>query len=271
MATFHIDFFSSTLKRFTPVTALLPIEKPDIPGMPPADKSKPFRTIYLLHGYSGCNNDWLHGSRISTLALMHNVAVIMPSCGNSFYLDDEIRGEYFEKYICEELVSLTRAAFPLSVEREDTTIAGLSMGGYGALRNGLKRSDVFGNIFAFSSALITDQIALLKEGEGTAVAPYSYYRHVFGDLKNLIGSDNDPKALAKKLAAGQVPLPKIFMACGTEDFLLDRNRDFSRFLLENNIAHEYRESAGVHDWRFWDEYIEKAMEWLYGKPNMTRA
>lgn len=266
MATFHIDFFASALKRSAPVTALLPIEKTDIPGMQPVDKSKPFKTVYLLHGYSGGNNDWLNGSRISALSRMFNVAVIMPSCNNSFYLDDEIRGEYFEKYISEELVGLTRAVFPLSKEREDTTIAGLSMGGYGAIRNGLKHSDVFGNIFAFSSALITDEVAAMKEGVGNSIAPYSYYRHVFGEPAKVLGSDNDPKALAKKLASGNGPIPNIFMACGTEDFLIEQNRDFSRCLLDNKIDHEYRESAGVHDWRFWDEYIEKAMIWLYGKP-----
>jgi putative tributyrin esterase len=265
MATFHIDFYSNALKRITPVTAVIPVEKPEIPGFPKPEPNKPFRTVYLLHGYSGCNVDWLYGSRISALSMLFNVAAVMPSCNNSFYLDDAIKNEYYEKYVCEELVDFTRKAFPLSHAREDTAVAGLSMGGYGALHSGLKHGDVFGSVFAFSSALITDEIAKLKEGEGNAVAPYSYYRHVFGDLSKLTGSDKDLKALAKK-AAGNGWMPKIFMACGTEDFLLDRNRDLHRFFSENGIAHEYRESAGVHNWAFWDEYIEKAFEWLYGKP-----
>jgi putative tributyrin esterase len=271
MATFDIDFYSNTLKRIAPLSVILPVEVLDIPGMPVPDKSKPFRTIYLLHGYSGSHRDWLYGTRIGFLSLVFNVAVIMPAGENSFYLDDEIRQAFYEKFTCEEIVAFTRRVFPLSDNREDTTIAGLSMGGYGAMRNGLKRSDVFGSIFAFSSALVTGKIARMKEGEGNDIAPYSYYRHTFGDLSKLTGSDKDPKALAQKLIDNKAEIPKIFMACGTEDFLLEENRDFHKHLADLGIEHEYRESPGIHNWAFWDEYIEKAMEWLYGKPQMPEG
>lgn len=266
MAIFQIEMFSNSLKHHTPLVAIVPAERLEMPGFQAQDRDAPFRTIYLLHGYSGSQLDWLHGSRIVQLALLFNVAVIMPACGNGFYLDDEVRGELYEKYICEELIEFTRRVFPLSQRREDTTIAGLSMGGYGALRNGLKRSDVFGSIFAFSSALITDGIAGMKEGDANPVAPYSYYRHVFGDLDHVVGGPNDPKALARKAVAEGLAIPKIFMACGTEDFLLASNRDFKQCLDTCGIDCAYHESAGIHDWRFWDEYIEKAMEWQYGKP-----
>jgi putative tributyrin esterase len=273
MATFQIDFYSNALSGITPMTAILPIEIPEnIPGIEIKERKEPFKTIYLLHGYSGSNNDWLNGSRIEFLARIFRVAVIMPAGRNSFYLDDEIKNEYYEKLVSEEIVEFSRKVFPLSDKREDTTIGGLSMGGYGAIRNGLKHSDVFGSIFAFSSALITDKTAQMKEGDGNPVmAPYSYYRHVFGDLDKLIGSDKDPKALAKRLVDTGADIPKIFMACGTEDFLLNENRSFHQCLLDMGIDHEYRESPGIHDWVFWDAYIEKAMEWLYGKPKLPNG
>lgn len=266
MATLQMDFFSTSLRRITEMSVILPVEKPNLHGMGKEDMDKPLKTLYLLHGYSGRNRDWLYGSRIEELAREFNVAVVMPSGENGFYLDEPIKGDYYEKLICEEIIELTRRAFPLSRLREDTVIGGLSMGGYGAMRNGLKRSDVFGAIFAFSSALITDEMAKLPEGQDTPMAPYSYYRHVFGDLSALKGSDKDPKALAKKLVDERQELPKIYMACGTEDFLLDRNRDFHRCLTELGVSHEYVESPGVHNWAFWDEYIEKAMLWLLGTP-----
>lgn len=269
MATFQIDFYSNALKGITPVTAIVPVEVPDIPGLPIAEKKEPFKTIYLLHGYSGSNTDWLYGSRIEALARMFHVAVVMPAGRNSFYLDDEIKNEYYETLVSEEIVEFSRNVFPLSDKREDTTIGGFSMGGYGALHTGLKHNDVFGSIFAFSSALITDKTAEMKEGDSNPVmAPYSYYRHVFGELSNLKGSDKDPKALARKLADTNAEIPKIFMACGTEDFLIEENRSFHMHLETLGIGHEYRESPGIHNWAFWDEYIEKAMEWLYGKPQM---
>jgi S-formylglutathione hydrolase FrmB len=130
----------------------------------------------------------------------------MPSCENSFYIDDETTCQFYEKFISEELVDFTRKAFRLSDKREDTTIAGLSMGGYGALRDGMRNSSVFGSIFALSSALITDEIAGMKEGGRNAVAPYSYYRHVFGDLDHLLGSDNDPRAVAEKMVKGKASI-----------------------------------------------------------------
>lgn len=267
MAIFNnIEFFSSTLKKVVPLTAIVPIDVPTLPGMPAADTVKPLKTVYLLHGFSDNQTAWLRGSAISTLAMQHNVAAIMPYGGNSFYLDDENLCEYYEKFISDELVEFTRKLFPLSHDREDTTIAGLSMGGFGAMLNGLKHNDVFGNIFAFSSALITDEVANMKDGVGNAMMPYQYYRHVFGEPAKVLGSGKDPKAAAKKLVESKGVLPKIYMACGTEDFLLEKNRDFDKFLTGLGIPHEYLESPGVHNWKFWDETIEKAMRWLYGEP-----
>ena len=155
MAVFDITLFSNTLHRQVPLTAIIPVEVIEIPGFPKIDKSKPFRSLFLLHGFSGAHTDWLRGSRIEQLAMMHNIAVFCPSGENSFFLDDKKRDALYEKYLCEELIDFTRRVFPVSKERKDTAIGGLSMGGYGALRNGLKRSDVFGNIIALSSALIS--------------------------------------------------------------------------------------------------------------------
>ena len=159
MAVFDIDFFSSTLGRLAPLTAIVPIERPKRPGMDKAGMaSEPFRALYLLHGYNGTDTDWIRGSRIGQLAQEHNIAVFMPAGENSFYLDDPIRGAYYSKLICEELIEFTRAVFPLSARREDTYLGGFSMGGYGALRNGLLRGDVFNGIVALSSAIIVDTL-----------------------------------------------------------------------------------------------------------------
>ena len=266
MAVFRIDFRSDTLRRIAPLTVVLPIEAPRIPGMEIPERTGPFKTIYLLHGYSGSQNDWITGTRIEYLARIFGVAVVMPAGENSFYLNDEIRGQYYEDFICEEIVDFTRKVFPLSTKREDTTIAGLSMGGYGAIRNGLKRSDVFGNICAFSSALITDRLPEMTPDMPDGLAPYSYYVHVFGDLSKAVGSDVDPKALAEKLVKDGAELPKIYMACGTEDFLVAPNRDFDQHLTKIGYEHTYEEGPGIHDWVFWDAYIEKAIKWLYGEP-----
>jgi S-formylglutathione hydrolase FrmB len=259
MALFQIDYFSQSLKRNVPLAVIVPCDVPPelMPNMP-----EKFRVLYLLHGYSASYLDWLINAPLQELARRYGFAIIMPSGENSFYLNDEIRGALYENYIYRELPDFCRRFFPISEKKEDTIIGGLSMGGFGALHSGLAYPEVFGNIIALSSALITDEISKLKEGEGNAVAPYSYYRHTFGSLNKLLGSHNDPKALATKLIEENSEIPNIYIACGTEDFLIEQNRDFHRYLQQLKIKHEYTEGPGVHDWVFWNNYIVKGLEWL---------
>lgn len=262
MAVFEITFFSNALSRLVPMTAIVPIEHPGHPNQDRKTTLEPFRSVYLLHGYSGTNTDWIRGSRIEQLAMLHNVAVFMPAGENGFYLDDPIRSANYERLLCKDLIDFTRSTFPLSHKRADTTIGGFSMGGYGALRNGLKNSDVYGNIIALSSALITDSIAKMKPDMENPIAPYSYYEHTFGKLDEVEGSNKDPRALAKMHIDEGRPIPNLYMACGTEDFGIESNRTYSRYLNEIGFDHVFKQSEGEHNWKFWDEYIEKALIWL---------
>ena len=266
MAVFHVDLYSNTIGRIIPMTAIVPIERQQRPGGPKAEMpAEPFRALYLLHGYNGADTDWIRGSRIGQLAMEHNRAVFMPAGENSFYLDDPIRNANYSQLICEELIAFTRAVFPVSTRCEDTYLGGFSMGGYGALRNGFFRSDVFHGIIALSSAMIVDMLPRMKAmAANNSVAPVSYYEHTFGPLDEVPGSDRDPKALAKRIIDEQLPRPHLFMACGTEDFGIESNRQFSSYLNEIGYEHEFYTSPGVHNWAFWDEYIEKALHWIDG-------
>lgn len=261
MAIMQVNFYSKMLKKSTTFMAILPVDGPNINFQKDIDSDN-LKSLYLLHGYAGNYMDWLWGARIVELSLRYNVAIFLPSGENSFYLDDEVKEEYFGEFIGRELIDFTRKVFPLSCKREKTFIGGLSMGGYGALRNGLKYSSVFGGIIALSSALIIDHIANITPDYKNAYASYSYYRHVFGDLKNLIGSDKDIKALAKRLKSEGQKIPKIYMACGKNDFLVQENRDLFNFFKSEDIPVVYNEDEGGHDWDFWDRYIKKAFEWL---------
>lgn len=266
MAVFQVSFFSNALHRITDMTAILPVEKLDPP--PPgfeARPEEPLRVIILLHGFSGSHSDWLRGSRVEQLALKHNVAFFCPSGENSFYLDDIWRDALYEKLVCEELPDFARRVFPVSSKREDTTIGGLSMGGYGAMRNGLKNHDVFGNILAFSSAFITDKLMQGAERDNNPIASPGYYDHVFGKPDTIKNSDRDIKYLAEKMLQDGTEVPNIYMACGSEDFLIEENTDFSNHLKKLAVKHEFHVSPGMHNWAFWDEYIEKALQWLDDK------
>ena len=149
MAIIEVNFISQCLMRTVTFNAIIPADKF---GPQAAAQQKPFKTLYLLHG-------------IQAWAEANDLAVIMPSGENRFYLDDEKSGERYGEFIGRELVEFTRKLFPLSDRREDTFIAGLSMGGYGALRNGLKYAETFGCVAGLSSALI---YAGLKDSDNSA-------------------------------------------------------------------------------------------------------
>lgn len=259
MAFLQVNFYSKSLKRLTMFNALVPLD-----AWGEEQPKTPFKAIYLLHGYSGNHMDWICGSRIQELSSKYGIAVFMPSGENNFYLDDTDKAEMHGEYVGAELVEFTRKMFPISDKREDTFVGGFSMGGYGAIHTGLKYNFNFGKIIALSSALIIRDISGMPADFKGPIADYGYYRRVFGDLNEVVGSDRDPEALAGNLKKEGKEIPSIYMACGTEDFLIAQNRAYHDFLTSSGIEHTYVEGPGVHDWRFWDEYIEKAIVWALG-------
>ena len=260
MAIIEVNFISKCLMRTVTFNAIIPVDK----FGPQAENAeqKPLKTLYLLHGIFGNYTDWVNGTRIQTWAEANDLAVIMPSGENRFYLDDEKSGELYGEFIGKELVEFTRKLFPLSDKREDTFIAGLSMGGYGAIRNGLKYAENFGCVIGLSAALVHDT---WKDADNSApifTFRRNYYEAIFGEYDKVKGSDKDPKALLLKLKEEGRPVPKMYLCCGTEDDLVTVNRDFRDFLNENGVDLTYVEGPGKHDWVFWDTYIKKVLDWL---------
>lgn len=262
MALLQCSFFSEALMRTVDVTVLLPTDKV-VPGQAGAQRPKRYKTLYLLHGIFGSCHDWVNGTRIAAWAQNRDLAVVMPSGENKFYVDTPAPGEQYGRFIGEELVQLTRRSFPLSDAREDTFIGGLSMGGYGAIRAGLTYCGTFGAVVGLSSALILEKAVHSSYDEPGLLGNRRYFESVFGDLDALIGGDNDPYALVKRRLAEGKTLPKLYLACGTEDAgILPCNEAFHAFLAENGVAHTYVTAPGSHNWSFWDTFIEKALDWL---------
>ncbi len=259
MALIQCNFFSKALMRTVPIQVVLPTDK--FVGPEGAQPEGPFKTLYLLHGIMGNYTDWVSGTRVQSWAQDRNLAVVMPSGDNSFYVDNPKSSANYGTFIGKELVDFTRRTFPLSRKREDTFIGGLSMGGFGSIVNGLQNPETFGAVCALSSALILDSAPQNKEYTDNLFTNRGYYESIFGDLTKVRGSFFDYDALAEKVA----PLaekPKFYMACGTEDELIGVNRQFRDHLQKLGFDVTYEEGPGVHDWYFWDKYILKAMEWL---------
>ncbi len=261
MAIINTRYNSNCLGGFVSFTAIIPFE--DFgenflnPNPNPYAGGKKMKTLYLLHGVTGDEHDWLYGSRIERYAKENNIAVIMPDGDNNFYVDNCETSRWGE-FIGKELIQVTRSLFPLSEDRADTYIGGLSMGGAGSIINGFKYSQVFSKIIALSSALITYNLADYTEEAPMPWQKRSYAERIFGDLDKVLGSDMDPEQVfldAKEKV-------KIFMACGTEDFLLDLNRRYKSFLEANGGELTYLEEPGAHEWDFWDRNILKGIQWL---------
>ena len=259
MALLQVNFVSQTLMRTVPIQVVLPVDKFSWDGARPEG---PFPTLYLLHGIFGNYTDWVSGTRIQRWAEEHNLAVVMPSGDNRFYVDQPDTQDLYGEFIGSELVDITRRMFPLSRKREDTFIGGLSMGGYGALRNGLKNSDTFGYIGAFSSAIITEHVTDRTNDAPRYIETRKYAEQILGDLDQAVESDKNPRWMLRKLKEEGKEIPGIFMTCGKQDSLLGQNREFRDFLVSEGVPVAYEEWDGGHEWDFWNASVRKLLDWL---------
>lgn len=147
MALMEVHYYSYALQRKTTLQVVLPVDKFSANGRLGAPQK--YKTLYLLHGFHGNSIDWVTGTRIQRWATERNLAVVMPAGDNAFYVDRPESGNCYGEFVGRELVEMTRRMFPLSDKREDTFIGGLSMGGFGAMMNGLKYHKTFGAVISF--------------------------------------------------------------------------------------------------------------------------
>ncbi len=265
MALFRINYASRCTGRHMNLNVILPIEDSMMVDCTQAyPRPEAFQTLYLLHGYSGNENDWLLGTRIQELADYYRIAVVMPSGENSFYIDGKSKDAKYSTMIGQEIVEFTRNTFPLSRKREDTFIGGLSMGGFGALRVGSYYYETFSKIFIFSPAFILDNIVDAPKDYQDEMGDYYFYHHIFGNLKRVKDTEKDPFWCVERAhKAGR--MPELFMTIGTEDFLYEANQMARKRLDDMGVEYTYHESPGVHSWDIWNKYLEPAIQWLTGK------
>ncbi|MFW3538110.1 alpha/beta hydrolase [Vagococcus fluvialis] len=255
MALVQVNFISKMLSRTVTFNAIIPLDKISF-GEEEVVEAKPLKTLYLLHGAFGNYTDYLSGTRIQRWAEEHNLAVIMPSGENQFYVDKPSRGENYGAYVADELVEFTRKMFPLSHKKEDTFIAGLSMGGYGALINGLKYHETFSRIGAFSPGLMIDDIASRSELLSVTGWSMDFYDNAFGGIDTIKNSDKDYYYLIDQLIENKKEIPKIYLPIGKDDFLLESVRGFKSFVDKREVPLTYIEDDGGHEWDFWDKYVK---------------
>lgn len=263
MAFFQMNFFSPTLCFNTDINVVVPTPNSDeILNHKSSDYFYPgvkFQVLYLLHGAYGDYSDWMRLTSIEKYAQNHKLTVVMPSASNSFYQNMH-RGSRYLTYLTEELPELVKSIFPVSARREDTFVAGLSMGGYGALHLAFEKPENYGACASLSGAI--DLVDCMRSTqEGTVEGPF-LWPAIFQDPEAVAGSDADLFALARKRIAEGRSLPPVYQTVGTEDFLYQSNLGARKKLEELGVQVTYAEHPGMHDWDFWDAHIQDVLNWL---------
>ena len=256
MALVHLDFHSDALKMAVNADIILPQKSSTQIGME-GKREENYRTLYLLHGLSDDHTIWQRRTSVERYAARYGVAVVMPSGGRSFYTDMCHGGAYYT-YIAKELPAICRSFFAgMSASPADQYIAGLSMGGYGAWKIGMREGN-FAGIASFSGSL-----DVYERCRNTPPDNRRFWEDIFGDIEAIPGSQEDVYALTEQMIASGRPIPKLYLSCGTEDRLLPASRRMRDLLAEKNIPFEYREAPGNHNWEFWDVELERVMEYFF--------
>ncbi|MBO2516797.1 MAG: esterase [Clostridiales bacterium] len=258
MAFLQVQFFSETLNVASTVNVILPEARKGI-GIDETKQDSLPDVMYLLHGYSDDHSIWMRRTSVERYAASHNLAVIMPAVNHSFYCN-EVSGERYWDYISEELPAVMHRFFKITDDPKRTFVAGLSMGGYGAMRLALTYPERFGAAASFSGAVdIVDEIRYLSDERK------ENWKRVMGDLDKIEKSELDTMWLAEKNANAACK-PDLYVSCGTADFLYPQHCRFIPKLEETgwNVTHYEKENA-VHEWGFWDEQIKTFIDLIYSE------
>lgn len=245
-----MKFFSEALGMCTEAYVLIPQRGTTGRIGDNAGQSGPgkFKCLYLLHGLSDDQSIWMRRTSIERYAEEYGIAVVMPFGEKSFYTDTH-SGMNFYTYIAKELPARIADTFNISVDRQDNFVAGLSMGGYGALKIGLRENSRFAACAGLSP------LADIKEWTS-----YGYLDAVFGPER--VVPDTDDLFELAKMKADDPERPKVFMAIGYSDALYDMTKRLAAEFRRLNYDFTYMESEGVHDWAFWDKYIKEVLAWF---------
>lgn len=258
MTLIHLDFSSEVLRLATSMTVILPQPVLMQGGRARAPKRQRLRTLYLLHGLSDDHTAWVRKTAIERYADPLGLAVVMPQVHRSFYADMAFGNRYWT-FISEEVPALARSLFPLSAARADNFVAGLSMGGYGAVKLALTHPDRFAAAASLSGALHAARLA--AEPDPTHLTAEEI-KAIFGASRRVTGSPQDLFYLAERVAASKGPKPKLYQWCGTEDSLYADNVAFRDHALALGLPLTYEEGPGGHEWLHWDREIQGVLAWL---------
>jgi putative tributyrin esterase len=235
-----VTFHSPALRRDMPYRVLLPIA---------ITANKKLPAVYLLHGGGGGYRDWSNYSDVARFA-EKGLILVMPEGNSSYYVNAVDRpADRFEDYITKDLIADVEAKFPAASGRANRAIAGISMGGFGAVVLSLKHPELFAFAGALSPALdVPSRPFSIKR-----VGQYRQHRAIFGPWGSQTRRDNDPYILARSTDPAAVPY--LFLSCGEQEGLFPSNKRFATILQQREFRYEFHSGPGGHDWNQWNRRL----------------
>ena len=252
MALIQMKYMSKALRMSTDITVTLP-------DYDPQEKTpERFPVLYLLHGFSGDSMDWLRSTSIERRAQELGLAVVMPCGYNSAYTDMAYGQNYFT-YLSKELLALLAGLLPLTREAASTYVAGVSMGGYGAMKWALSCPEQFAAAVSFSGSLhVEDRI------KGKSANSGNQCLGMYGDPPKILPAEQDLFVMLETLKKQGRPIPQLYICCGREDkaHIYGAYRDFKAHAEKLGVPLTAKEGPGAPTWEFWEEYLPDVLDWL---------
>ena len=259
-----IQFRSELINATLPYSVILP---PDYRSSP----STRYPVLYLLHGWAGHYTDWVTRTNVADYAAQYRMIVVTPEGNDSWYVDGAgSPSDMYESYILKELIPDVDKKYRTIQSRYGRAVAGLSMGGYGAIKYGLKFPSTFVFAASMSGAFGVTRYTQTEMG-GSNWEPLL---KTFGPVGSETRKANDLFEIVRGLSPARVAsLPYFYFDCGTEDAAqhVKPNRELSEIFLEKKIAHEYRELPGDHSWGYWDQQVQEVLKIAAAKMRTPRS
>ena len=274
MALIHLDFESQYCNYNQDVYVILPDRPRSVDAKDFYAPGKKYKVLWLLHGTYGGYSDWIRKSNIETYACENDLAVIMPGVGNSDYdaWDAFTNGYDSCRYIIEELMPLAYSWFPISSNREDNFIAGLSMGGRGTIQFATNFPEKFAAAAVLSSAPTEldaqkDELkALFAMKRSEVMASDQRQLRTYNQMHRYDSVDEYLDSMSNTwrrfFAADREKLPRLFFSIGTEDRGYQNWLKFRAKAEAEGYDIEWHTGPGVHEWRVWERDIQKAIKFF---------
>jgi putative tributyrin esterase len=265
MAVIHTNFLSKSLGRQVSFNAIIPTFSIDDAFKQNNDvykQKKKFKTLWLLHGFSGDEHDYINYTNVALYAQKYQIVVIMPPACNQGYSDDPDGAKHFS-FVAKEMIEAARFLFPLSDAREDNFIGGLSMGALGAMKISLAYPEYF------SKVLLMSGCAMEITGKGYSVNWFgsssdAYSGYVMGNEMRYKQTIEDAYYMMRKNSEANKPLPTYFLTVGSQDYLLERCRYAKEKFESYQYPLKYEEIEGYgHNWDFWELKLKEAFETFF--------